>query len=363
VRAIPPSQHQGPSADIPAHSAAPARRRELLVVAVFILINSLTFFLIQYDRMRNANQFFDYAVRAILGGAYQAPEQYRVALPLLARFLSLHAHLRPNQSFPLIESLAYALTLWLLYLLLISSPQAENRRPTDRLVLLGLFLAAVQFPVLWIFPWDRTETLPTALYLAAIVLLVVRCSRIPFALVCVLAVLLSLGQALVRADVPAAAGAAVLLAAALAVPLHRPRTHVAALGLLCAAIAAGTQLYLQRVVFPHATYPANVPRFQLLTNLDPRHPIFHVPIVLTALLPLIVSLVWLRRYRLPFDPADKLVLLMCLVYLPVWFAMGLVVEVRIFVPYLFLAAPAIARVWAAFLLDDKAAAHPPHSAA
>jgi hypothetical protein len=54
---------------------------------------------------------------------------------------------------------------------------------------------------------------------------------------------------------------------------------------------------------------------------------------------------------------------MCLVYLPVWFAMGLVVEVRIFVPYLFLAAPTIARVWAAFLLDDKAAAHPPHSAA
>jgi hypothetical protein len=75
------------------------------------------------------------------------------------------------------------------------------------------------------------------------------------------------------------------------------------------------------------------------------------------------ALVWLRRYRLPFDPADKLVLLMCLVYLPVWFAMGLVVEVRIFVPYLFLAAPTIARVWAAFLLDDKAAAHPPHSAA
>src|ERR1035441_1296807 len=44
----------------------------------------------------------------------------------------------------------------------------------------------------------------------------------------------------------------------------------------------------------------------------------------------------LRRYRLPFDPADKLVLLMCRVYLPVWFAMGLVVEVRIFVRYLFL---------------------------
>jgi membrane-associated HD superfamily phosphohydrolase len=264
---------------------------------------------------------------------------------------------------PLIESVAYALALWLLYLLLISSPQAENRRPADRLVLLGLFLAAVQFPVLWIFPWERTETLPSALYLAAIVLLVVRRSQIPFSMVCVLAVLLSLGQALVRADVPAAAGAAILLAAALAVRLHRPRLHVATLGLLCAATAVSAQLYLQRVVFPNAVYPPNVPRFQLLTNLDPLHPIFHVPIVLTALLPLIVSLVWIRRYRLPFDPTDKLVLLMCLVYLPVWFAMGLVVEVRIFVPYLFLAAPTIARVWAAFLLNDEAAGLPPHSAA
>ena len=313
--------------------------------------------------MRNANQAYDYAVRAILGGAYQAPEQYRVALPLLVHFLSLHAHLRPNQSFPLLESLAYALTLWLLYLLLSGSSQAENRAPSDRLVLLGLFLAAVQFPVLWIFPWDRPETLPTALYLAAIVLLVVRRSRIPFALVCALAVLLSLGQALVRADVPAAVGVAILLAAAVAVPLHRSRSHVAALGLLCAATAAGTQLCLQRIVFPHAAYPPNVPRFQLLANLDLLHPIFHLPIVLTALLPLIVSLVWLRRYRIPLAPADKLVLLMCLVYLPAWFAMGLVVEVRIFVPFLFLAAPTIARVWAAVLLDDKPAAHPPRAEA
>jgi membrane-associated HD superfamily phosphohydrolase len=331
-----------------------------LVVAVFILINSLTYFLIQYDRMRNANQAYDSADRAILAGAYQAPEQYRIALPHIVHFLSLHAHLRPNQSFPLLESLAYALALWLLYLLLGSSPQAENHKPSERLVLLGLFLAAVQFPILWIFPWDRPETLPTALYLAAIVLLVVRRSRIPFALVCVLAVLLSLGQALVRADVPAAAGAAILLAAVAAVPLHRPRPHLAALGLLCAATAGGIQLYLARVVFPNASYPPNVPHFQWLANLDPRHPIFRVPIVLTALLPLMVSLVWIRRYRLPFGPADKLVLLMCLVYLPIWFAMGLVVEVRIYVPFLFLAAPTIARVWTAFLLDDNTAAHSPH---
>jgi hypothetical protein len=43
--------------------------------------------------------------------------------------------------------------------------------------------------------------------------------------------------------------------------------------------------------------------------------------------------------------------------------MGLVVEVRIFVPYLFLASPTIAKVWTAFLLGDQAEARPLPSAA
>jgi len=89
----------------------------------------------------------------------------------------------------------------------------------------------------------------------------------------------------------------------------------------------------------------------LLANLNLFHPPLHIPIFLTALLPLIVSLVLLRRHRLPLDPSDRLVLLVRLIYLPLWVTMGLVVEIRIFVPYLFIASTTIAKIWGAFLFN------------
>ena len=326
------------------------------------MFNSFTFFLIQYHRLRTAGPGLDSLVRNTFAGILPAPDQYRIGLSLLMHFLELHAHIRPEQSLPLIEFLSYALALILLYLLFRCSPQVEGASPSQRIALLGLFFAATQFPILWIFPWERWEVLPTTFYLAAIVILIVRRSRIPFALVCLLAAMLSLGQALMRAEVPIALGAAVLLSAALAIPFPRPRSHIAILGLLCVAIGGAIQLYLQRIAYPNATYSPTTPRFQLLANLDLLHPPLHIPIFLTALLPLIVGLVLLRRHHLPLGPSDKLVLLICLVYLPVWVTMGLVVEVRIFVPFLFLASPTIAKLWGAFLFNQENGTPPSRSA-
>ena len=346
----------------PARGVAPESYRELLLVAVFVVFTSFTFFLIQYDRMRTEGPGLESWIQGILIGVVPAPIQYRIGIPLVMHFLQIHAHIRPGQSLPLIEFLSYAFALMLLYLLFRCSPWVENATDSHRLVLLGFFLTAAQFPILWIFPWERWEALPTTFYLAAIVILIVRRSRMPFALVCLLAAMLSLGQALMRAEVPVALGAAILLSAALAIPFPRPRSHIAILGLLCVAIGGATQLYLQRIAFPNATYSPTTPRFQLLANLDLIHPPLHIPIFLTALLPLILSLVLLRRHRLPLDPSDKLVLLICLVYLPVWVAMGLVVEVRIFVPFLFLASPTIAKLWGAFLFNRENGTPPKRSA-
>jgi hypothetical protein len=301
-------------------------------------------------------------VRVSLSGSVPAPIQYRIGLALLARFLEFHAHLGANRSLPLVESLSYALALVFLYLLFRASPLVQAASRSGRFVILGMFFAAAQFPVLWIFPWERPETLPTAFYLAAIALLVVRCGRMPFALVCLLTILLSFAQALVRADVPFMVGIAIVLCAAMAIPFSRPRAHIATLGLLCLAVGAITQLYLQRIAYPNAAYPADTPKIQLLHNLNPIYPPLHMPDFLTALLPLIVGVVLLRRYRLPLESSDKLVLLMCLVYLPAWMITGLIGEVRIFVPFLFLASLTIAKLWAAYLLNGDSAALPRPSA-
>jgi hypothetical protein len=352
VRSTLQSRSPGPSAAVPAHAAAPKAYREVLLVAVFILFSSFTYFLIQYDRVRTMGPGLEGWVQAILAGTQPAPIQYRIALPYLAHFLELVTHLRINQSLPLIEAVSYACALALLYLLFRGSPRVESAVPSHRFVLLGLFFTAAQFPVLWIFPWERSETLPTAAYLAAVVLLIVRRGRMPFVLVCLLALLLSVGQALVRADVPFLVGVAILLAAAIAIPFPRPRAQVATLGLLCCAAGAVAQLYLEHIAYPTAAYPPNIPKIQLLTNLNPLDAPLHIPIFLTALLPLIVSMLLLRRHRLPLEASDKLVLLMCLVYLPAWVTTGLMAEVRIFVPFLFLASPTIAKLWGAFLLNQ-----------
>jgi hypothetical protein len=346
------SQLQGPAGNLESHTLPHRPYREILLVAVFILFNSLSFLLIQYDRLRTAKEALETWVPLMLGGKLSAPDQYRIAMAYLPHLIELHSGLKPNQSIPLIEFVCYALALTLLYMLFRSSPHVVHGKPPSRIVLLGFFLAALQFPVLWIFPRERPETLPTPFYRAAIVFVIVQRSRLRFVFVCLLATLLSIGQAFMRADVPVAVGAAILLAAVISLPLRRPRSHIVTLGILCIAAGAGVQLYLQHVLFPQATYPPNVPKIQLLANLNPIFPPAHIPFFLTALLPFIVSLLLIRRNHRRIDASDKLVLLICFVYLPIWITVGLVGEVRIFVPFLLLAAPTIAKLWAAFLLNE-----------
>ena len=351
------SHNPGLPANVSATRATAGTRREIFLVAVFIAFTSFSFFLIQYDHMRVLGEGHEAWMHGVIAGVSPAPIQYRVALPLVLDILERHAGLKVNQSLPFIEFLAYALALALLYLLFRSSRRVEDAPPVQRIALLGFFLAATQLPILWIFPWDRPETLPVAFFLAAIVLLVVRPSRIPFGLVCLLTLLLSLWQALVRSDVPVIAGIAILLCAVISIPFPRPRIQIATLGALCAAVAGAVQIYLQHIVYPTTTYPADTPKFQLLINLSLNPPL-HIPTFLTALLPLIVTVVLLVRYRLSLESSDKLVLLMCLIYLPAWLVTGIIVEVRIFVPFLFLAAPTIAKLWTAYLLPEAGSPAP-----
>ena len=336
-------------------------RREHLLVAVVILFTSLSFFFIQYDKSRTLEPEYDQLVAAFHAGTLFAPVQYRIGIPFFASFLQKHTPLELRQSFPLIEAVSYAATLWLLYRMFGSSAWIKRSRGPHRAAFLAFFLATTQLPILWIFPWERPETLPTALYLAAIVVLVAGRSRIPFPLLCLLTVALSLGQALMRADVPVVVGAAILLSAALAIPLPRPRSSIAILGLLASATGAAVQLYLQRVAYPNARYDATTSKFQLLNNLR-LDPPMHLPEFLIALLPFFASLFLLHRYRLRLESQDKLVLLICLLYLPAWVTVGLIVEVRIFVPFLFLASPTMARLWTAFLLGEESSNRPDFAA-
>jgi hypothetical protein len=68
-----------------------------------------------------------------------------------------------------------------------------------RWIIAILFLAIIQFPVAWIVPWQRPETLPTSLFLAIVVFSFARLRRSFLWVVVILAA--PLIQAFGRADV------------------------------------------------------------------------------------------------------------------------------------------------------------------
>ncbi|MDP9039443.1 MAG: hypothetical protein M3O02_09245 [Acidobacteriota bacterium] len=329
-----------------------------MIAAIALFFTWFTFLLIQYDRMRISGPGLAAWIQAKLAGTLSEGDQYRIALPLLMRFLEQHAHIKLEQSLPLIQAFSYGWMLVLLYLQLRWSPHVRESAYARRLVAFGLFLAAVQFPVLWIFPWERPETLPTALYLAAVTFLAVRSERVPLIPGMVAMMLLSVGQALARGDAPVVAGAGIVLCAALSTGLPRARRiSMGLLGFVCGAAGGLTQMYLTHR-FPLKSPGQTKWTFQLFTNLNLADAPFHTPILLTALLPLLATVVLIRRYRIGLDLTDKLALVMCMLDLPVYVTMGLVSEVRIYVPYLFLAAPLMAKVWMQFLFGGTNAPGP-----
>jgi hypothetical protein len=117
---------------------------------------------------------------------------------------------------------------------------------------------------------------------------------------------------------------------------------------LSAALVAGcVHMYLMRVRFPSAYYgPEGV--VQLMNNLKPEM----WATMLLALLPfgLLVGLVFSKRY----GPGAVMGMLLTssLLYFPLWATVGLLDEVRIFLPFAFALMPAT--VWALIGLMPQA---------
>jgi len=325
-------------------------KRSGVVAAVLIIFLTLTYFLIQYDRSRDAEASLQVWYQAKRAGVLNEGDQYRIGIPFLAHFLKTHTPLEMRQSIPMMQSLSFGAGLTALYLLLVTSSLFKDAGKARRLLARGTFFAAVQLPILWIFPWGRQETLPTMAYLAVVSLVILE-ERIALPLACLLAVLLSLIQSLARTDATLVVGLATMIAAVL-FRFRRSRGSVALLGLLCGATGAAMQLYLQHL------YPSLLPQqrattLQLFRNLNPFVGPFHIPEFLTALLPFFFSLLLIRRYRLRLDATDKLLLLIAVIYLPIYIAFGILAEIRIYVPYLFLLSPVIAKLWTQFLSGES----------
>lgn len=282
---------------------------------------------------------------------HYAPDVYRMLMPAVWRTAE---HAIPIELAWIAAGLDF---LFLLpALLLLARLAVEDLRPAlQQTLTLALFVAFVQFPVDWIVPWQRPETTPTALFLAFALFCVSRASRQPLWTAALLAA--TFVQAFVRSDAPFILGAAITLLSFL--PRFSTgfgsRRGMFLRGAAIAAIAAAVQIYLQFFLYRGIPYPPGTTPIQFATNLRPHY----LTSALLALAPFPLAF-WIARrsstgvgaFRL--RAIDATAILAALLYLPIWFAVGLVAEVRIFVPFLLLLCIPAARVSAHFLLGAAA---------
>jgi hypothetical protein len=280
-----------------------------------------------------------------------APDAYRVAIPALIRFASRTFRIHDRSYIAAaLDFIAGLLALYLLYLFTMRPRPAETETPNDRRLRILIFLAVLQFPITWVVPWQRPETLPSTLYLAFSLFALNKLTSSASWLLAIAAA--TICQSFVRADVPLIFGIAIVIAALLTVKkssLVAGRTLLFT-GALITLISGAIQAWLQFVRYPHLTYTPGTNPIQLASNFTV-HPFETFTI---ALLPFLAFLFFLLVKRPVLAPLDKVIVVSFLLYLPLWFTVGVVAEVRIDVPFQFALSTVFARVSALYLSREAA---------
>lgn len=268
--------------------------------------------------------------------ATHLPDAYRVAMPSLGQLVMRVSHVHDAPVVAAVFDFIFGFAAcWVFY-----------RLAVDFLMETGLvavlFLAMIQFAMSWVVPWQRTETMPTSLFLAVMLFSLGRVRQsLLWVWVIVAATLI---QGFVRTDVPVILGIAMVVLSFFPgeLAMFGSRRLLLSLGGLVALITIMIQVYLRYVQFPGLhRWSSDVPVFTLGWNL---HHFHAVVIGVVALLPFVLFAIFLLIKRPVLDASDRLVLLVSGVYLVVWLTAGLLSEARIFVPFMLALSSVAAKV-------------------
>jgi hypothetical protein len=277
----------------------------------------------------------------LIGGSATAPAQYRIGVVDTAWFLARHAHVGLRHTFTLIDVVAGFIAIFTLFYLLRRSAVYQNASVERQWFGAAAFVVLVEFYLAWLLWYQRPETLTTAAILALALLLLKEKLPLPTLAGTTLSaaglLLLAGAQGFVRADVALALHAGVFL-----VCLTRtgegfalPRRVQAGTSFGAVLVALGTQYYLMRVAFPHATY-GDTPVFQLLLNL---HPGIGWVAFLTFVAPFIWTLTVLARTGWQAEAPALGALAGSIIFFGMWWTVGRIEEVRIFMPFALMLMP------------------------
>jgi hypothetical protein len=328
-------------------SAEPTRSRHHFFWLGLYAVLDLSW--IWHDQIAYGDSGFKYD--NVLAGVGCAPEQYRMAAPLAARWIASVLHVHSFTAGCIVIDLLGSLLLSYLLYTLLNQRLRTATLPMQNLarLFLGLWML---FYLHWSYGFARVETVPSCVYVVLSLLLIDKLSKSRGAALAFTAVgflALALLQGWVRADVAVVFAVGVCMAALIPGGSPTPnRIGIFATAAVAAAFAGGSLLYLMRVVYPNAHYCCDV--FSLRWNFS--HDYAYIPF-LTLTPPLGWGAVALSRNLRSACIADRSILFGFAMYLIVWSCMGSWGEARIIAPFAMGMLPAVCIGMASFLQSSQ----------
>jgi hypothetical protein len=282
-----------------------------------------------------------------------APDVYRVGVNTVTRWINILFHFKDATiANIMIDFFSTFLGLGILYYLAVDGLSTLRETITARIATLGFFLAFIQFPIGFIYYQGRGETLPTVLFVAVALLCFSKAKDKSSTgyLWTLLLFAATAAQSFFRADVPFIVGVAAILLSLVPGALADLGSISGNLfrGAGVTLISGAIQAYLKWVRFPNAHYGSeHAIVLKLNLNATP------LSLLALSLSPFVWMLILVIRRRIRLTSVEALILAASAIYLPIWFTVGMISEVRIFVPFLLALCVVAARVSAAYLLSKN----------
>lgn len=307
----------------------------LLLVAAFTFLD--------YWGYSTAHRTDPQGIELLASGKGEAPAQYRVAVIYTAKYLGrlVHGHLAFRHFFAIFDFIASLCSLLLIRALLFRTRAFCSATRISQMLRAMIVLGLSAYYLTWSMWYQRPETWTSVLYVALSFYLIsaVRSPAVVFSGLVVLAAV----QGFVRSDVAILFHFGLFLYVLVRGADGFSVRRWVLLGASCLSGLISTTILwiLIHHIFPHATY-GNTKVFQLPANLTPNQfvpfLIFFTPTLYTYV-----------RGKVPGAAGrgpEQTLLLASGFYLASWVLVGLIQEVRIFVPFAFALMPQTANALA-----------------
>lgn len=307
-------------------------RKAARVLLAFVLYSTVFLDRWEYSKASQGNPD---AWMDVIRGTAGAPQQYRIGVEWAADLLRRHAHLALRHGFVLIDAISAVVAAYLLFSLFERTSTYREASQSARWFGAAAFIFLLQYYFAWIAWYQRPETLASTAVLAATLWLV--SVPLPFSrgvslVIAPIAMLVLAGvQGFIRPDVIFAVHLGVFL-----VCLTRAgngfsisRGAQALTSVLAVLISGSIQYYLMHVKYPHASY-GSTPVIELVLNFV--RPVRWIPFI-PFMLPTAWMMTMLVRRRATADTPGLALVTGSAVYVAMWFLVGCIDEVRIFLPH------------------------------